>query len=522
MVLVLPSTLLQVLFDAFGLAQQERGVHLGCFPKPTKRAEGFFKFSGELGLLLVSPTLREGLHSCLQNPHVVVQILIEATKVIGELPKLGGIYNCFCHQTLLSTQSKIDEIQSSRVQSHFKVTVKPTTNVSLTPVWVIFAITIAGSSSTGLFWNALGFIAKHAYGFSRIENLTLYLAMGLVYAASAWKAGSVGKIIGWSDRGGVVWCLLGMAVGLAVPGILPSKMSLWIAGIWVSGLSALLWPVVHAYLAGGRPPDKVAKVQGVFNLIWMTSVTIPMFILPPFLDTGARGVFLVSACTLFMVLPLAFWLPCVTPSAFVDPSGACGSAGHPEWQALLVRSRRWLVVTYLFMSAFPPLLPYAFEASGIASTLETPLTGTWMVVRVVFVAFLWRTTFWQGHRPFLIGAGLAGTLGFGLALGAGFLPGPPLPWMFFGFILFGLGAGASYHAALAYGMVVGEAEVDAGGTFEAMIGLGYAGGPAAGLLGVPVAALLGISPGVAATVLLAGPALMLPWLRVSENSVEAS
>ncbi len=497
-------------------------MHLGCFPKPTKRAEGFFKFSGELGLLLVSPTLREGLHSCLQNPHVVVQILIEATKVIGELPKLGGIYNCFCHQTLLSTQSKIDEIQSSRVQSHFKVTVKPTTNVSLTSVWVIFAITIAGSSSTGLFWNALGFIAKHAYGFSRIENLTLYLAMGLVYAASAWKAGSVGKIVGWSDRGGVVWCLLGMAVGLAVPGILPSKMSLWIAGIWVSGLSALLWPVVHAYLAGGRPPDKVAKVQGVFNLIWMTSVTIPMFILPPFLDTGARGVFLVSACTLFMVLPLAFWLPCVTPSAFVDPSGACGSAGHPEWQALLVRSRRWLVVTYLFMSAFPPLLPYAFEASGIASTLETPLTGTWMVVRVVFVAFLWRTTFWQGHRPFLIGAGLAGTLGFGLALGAGFLPGPPLPWMFFGFILFGLGAGASYHAALAYGMVVGEAEVDAGGTFEAMIGLGYAGGPAAGLLGVPVAALLGISPGVAATVLLAGPALMLPWLRVSENSVEAS
>ena len=389
-------------------------------------------------------------------------------------------------------------------------------------MWVIFAITIAGSSSTGLFWNALGFIAKHGYGFSRIENLTLYLTMGLVYAASAWKAGSVGKIVGWSDRGGVLWCLLGMAAGLAVPAVLPSQMGLWIAGIGVSGVSALLWPVVHAYLAGGRSPDEVAKVQGVFNLIWMTSVTIPMFILPPFLDTGARGVFLVSACTLLMVLPLALWLPRVTPSAFVDPSGTRGSASHPEWQALLVRSRRWLVVTYLFMSAFPPLLPYAFEASGIATTLETPLTGTWMVVRVAFVAFLWRTTFWQGHRTFLIVAGLAGTLGFGLALGAGFLPGPPLPWMFFGFILFGLGAGASYHAALAYGMVVGEAEVDAGGTFEAMIGLGYAGGPAAGLLGVPVAAVLGISPGLAAAMLLAGPALMLPWLRVSENYAEPS
>ena len=402
------------------------------------------------------------------------------------------------------------------------MTTKPPTNVSLTPVWVIFAITIAGSSSTGLFWNALGFIAKHAYGFSRIENLTLYLAMGLVYAASAWKAGTVGRIVGWSDRGGVLGCVLGMAVGLAIPAVWPTKLGLWIAGIWVSGVSALLWPVVHAYLAGGRPPDQVAKVQGVFNLIWMSSVTVPMFILPPFLDTGARGVFLVSAFTLLMVLPLALRLPRMTPRAFVDSSGASGSASHPEWQALLVRSRRWLIVTYLFMSAFPPLLPYAFEASGIASSLETPLTGTWMVVRVLFVAFLWRTTFWQGHRLFLIGAGLMGTLGFGLALGAGFLPGPPLPWMVFGFILFGLGAGASYHAALAYGMVVGEAEVDAGGTFEALIGLGYAGGPAAGLLGIPVAVVLGTSPGVAAAVLLAGPALMLPWLRVSENSAAPS
>ena len=402
------------------------------------------------------------------------------------------------------------------------MTAKPPTNVSLTPVWVIFAITIAGSSSTGLFWNALGFIAKHAYGFSRIENLTLYLAMGLVYAASAWKAGTVGRIVGWSDRGGVLGCVLGMAVGLAIPAVWPTKLGLWIAGIWVSGVSALLWPVVHAYLAGGRPPDQVAKVQGVFNLIWMSSVTVPMFILPPFLDTGARGVFLVSAFTLLMVLPLALRLPRITPRAFVDPSGESGSASHPEWQALLVRSRRWLIVTYLFMSAFPPLLPYAFEASGIASSLETPLTGTWMVVRVLFVAFLWRTTFWQGHRLFLIGAGLMGTVGFGLALGAGFLPGPPLPWMVFGFILFGLGAGASYHAALAYGMVVGEAEVDAGGTFEALIGLGYAGGPAAGLLGIPVAVVLGTSPGVAAAVLLAGPALMLPWLRVSENSADPS
>ena len=50
--------------------------------------------------------------------------------------------------------------------------------------------------------------------------------------------------------------------------------------------------------------------------------------------------------------------------------------------------------------------------------------------------------------------------------------------MFFGFVLvFGLAAGGELPRGLGLWQVVGEAEVDAGGTFEAMIGLGYAGGP---------------------------------------------
>jgi hypothetical protein len=86
-------------------------VHFGCFSKPTERTEGFFEFGREFGLLLISPALREGLHSCLQNPHVVVQILVEATEVIGELPEFGGIHNCFCHDALLSTHSRIQSIR---------------------------------------------------------------------------------------------------------------------------------------------------------------------------------------------------------------------------------------------------------------------------------------------------------------------------------------------------------------------------------------------------------------------------
>ena len=80
-----------------------------------------------------------------------------------------------------------------------------------------------------------------------------------------------------------------------------------------------------------------------------------------------------------------------------------------------------------------------------------------MVVRVLFVAFF--------GDQFLAGASFVfdrcrfdGHIGIWVGSGPASFRAP-LCRMVFGFILFGLSAGASYHAALAYGMVVGEAEV---------------------------------------------------------------
>ena len=56
-----------------------------------------------------------------------------------------------------------------------------------------------------------------------------------------------------------------------------------------------------------------------------------------------------------------------------------------------------------------------------------------------------------------------------------------------GELLFGAAAGFLYTAALYYAQVVQNASVDAGGAHEALIGLGYALGPAAGLIGSALA-----------------------------------
>ena len=89
-----------------------------------------------------------------------------------------------------------------------------------------------------------------------------------------------------------------------------------------------------------------------------------------------------------------------------------------------------------------------------------------------------------GHAGGWRGAALAG----GLAL---VLVAPSLAGVVAGLVLFGAGMGITYYAALYYALAVGHAAVDAGGTFEALIGLGYCVGPLLGLCGQ-------LAPGAAA------------------------
>ena len=86
-----------------------------------------------------------------------------------------------------------------------------------------------------------------------------------------------------------------------------------------------------------------------------------------------------------------------------------------------------------------------------------------------------------------------------------------------GEIVFGLAAGAVYYAALYYAMVVKHASVDAGGAHESMIGLGFAVGPLAGLIGVWLSgplgdATLGMIVGVAPLILLCAVGALVPLI----------
>jgi hypothetical protein len=91
---------------------------------------------------------------------------------------------------------------------------------------------------------------------------------------------------------------------------------------------------------------------------------------------------------------------------------------------------------------------------------------------------MWRVHFWHGRWGTLLAGALALAAGLCTTLLATTVPG-----IVAGLSLFGVGMGLTYYAALYYALAVGHAAVEAGGTFEALIGAGYCLGPLLGLAG---------------------------------------
>jgi hypothetical protein len=129
-------------------------------------------------------------------------------------------------------------------------------------------------------------------------------------------------------------------------------------------------------------------------------------------------------------------------------------------------------------STLAPVLPHRLAAVGAGAIPSSVVASTWMIARFATLGLMWRVGFWHGRWGTLVVA--AGALGGGLVLT---LMGDRLGTVVAGLALFGSGMGLIYYAAIYYTMATGHAAVDASGTFEALIGLGYCLGPLLGLAG---------------------------------------
>ncbi|HTB57726.1 MAG TPA: hypothetical protein VLC06_07615 [Polyangia bacterium] len=359
------------------------------------------------------------------------------------------------------------------------------------PLSAVLVVTVLGSISSGTFWAGLFFVTAQKYGFSVLANLILATVMGAVYTIAARVAGRLA-------HGRVPRRVMSLALGTwtaaaLLPLLVPGAVSaLWIAALVGSAASATTFPVVESYLTAGRHGAEMRSAIGKFNLTWTPATALPLLLLPLFgrEGKGAAGSFAISAAASALALLAARALPLHPAPHGKEAAEAAVGVEYPS----LLRAASWLLpFSYVISATLAPVLPHRLAAVGVGGSASF-IAAIWMATRFVALLVMWRSSFWHG-RWGTIGAASAALVG-GLAL---VLLATSLPILIAGLLVYGAGMGLTYYLSLYYSMAIGQGAVDAGGNFEALIGVGYCLGP---LLGIVGRILAGPARGDAATVAL--------------------
>jgi len=377
-------------------------------------------------------------------------------------------------------------------------------------------VSLLASFGTGLFWHGLGFISEEVHGFSPARNLVLFASMGAAYVAGAFSAHRVTAALGrWlSPRGVLATSLLVQALACLPVLISDGEWTLWLAALIVQAASSFTWPLVEAFLSAGRHGAAMRRAIAAFNFTWMPAVAAPMFIVGPWMEEF-------GADTIAMMAPMAL-LAAVATLRFParlgrhDPELAAVATG-PGYTALLRSARILLPLSYVLTSAMSPLLPFRFRELGVDVAMATPAATTWMAARIAVLLVMWRLPGWHGRWDVLLFGGLATALGF-----AGVMLVPTLWAMLLAFATLGAGLGVIYYAALYYGMAVGHAGVDAGGTHEGLIGIGYCIGPVVALVGVAGDDITSATGLLGVVILVAAVPAVRPWFTDRRRVAAAS
>ncbi|HWP09134.1 MAG TPA: MFS transporter [Polyangiaceae bacterium] len=362
----------------------------------------------------------------------------------------------------------------------------------------MLAVTALGSVSGGVFWTGAFFLTRQHYRFTPTRNLLLAFAMGTAYAFVAWSAGRLtARLERQGPRRVVAIALALWALAAALPlGVPGREAGIWVGGVLGSGASGAVWPVIESYLGAGRHGADLRQALGRFNVTWTLSTAVPLLVFPWLIALHPLGPLAACAVTNLGAVALLSRLP--RRPAPVEPEAASSAVGG-EYPALL-RASRWLLPqSYLFVATLAPVLPHRLATLG-APIDDSVMAATWMLARFGTLVIMARVPFWHGRWGALVAAGGALLAGVALALLSSSLGG-----MVLGLVLLGAGMGLTYYASLYYSLAVGHAAVDAGGGFEALIGVGYMLGPVLGLAGraVPELAVPGAAVEGSGTVLLA-------------------
>lgn len=325
--------------------------------------------------------------------------------------------------------------------------------------------------------NGMAFIAREAFGFGSTANLLLQLAAGVAYTLAAISSS---RLFARTRR---------LAPALGTRGILAALIVTWgllymlpliarrpsvLCGAYVASfaVSALIWPVVEAFVSGGRQGSDLRRAIGRFNIAWSCGLPIGLLAVSMVLEpapleglAGLGGVITLCAAVA-MLLPKE-------PGTHGTAVVAC----EPVYRPLLTCFRTLLPLSITLVFVLNPLAPDITSRIGLGTAAGAVLFSVTHVARFGTFVLMQRAAAWHGRwstpawASALLAAGVTGAL-----LGGSW------PIVLLSLTAFGAATGAIYFGALYYAMAVGRTEVDAGGKHEALIGCGFFVGPTIGAI----------------------------------------
>jgi hypothetical protein len=385
----------------------------------------------------------------------------------------------------------------------------------------VLSVTFLGSVGSGAFWAGIFFVTASHYRFSPVRNLVLAAAMGGVYAVAARRAGSLLRAL---ERRFSPRTVLAGALGMwGLASLAPLAEGdlepvLWLTALVGGAMPAIVWPIIESFLAAGRHGKEMRSALGWFNVTWTPATAVPLILMPALAKANVLWAVAITAVMNAGAIVVALVALPRRPGVHAREAAEAAVGREYPW---LVRSASWLLpLSYVMSATLAPVLPHRLDAVGAGAIPSSVVASMWMVTRFATLGLMWRVGFWHGRWGTLVVG--AAALAAGLVM---VLIGARLETVVTGLALFGVGMGLIYYSAIYYSMAVGHAAVDAGGTFEALIGLGYCVGPLLGLAGhasagdparAPAATM--IFTGVVAA--LVAPAALRPYLAARSQREE--
>jgi len=348
----------------------------------------------------------------------------------------------------------------------------------------LIAITFIESFATICVERSVYFYARKAFAFTDATNLWLALSFGAAYvlgALASHRAADRLKEKPLLAAAIAAQCLVHLVLtAAAAPAVL------FVGNAAIGLLNGLKWPVIESYVGAGQSASATAKAIGRFNVAWASAVPLSLALAGPVIGAWPAGLFALAAAmngvSLWLIRPLTR-----RPMHIAHDHPDRPPAEHIARLRPQLTAARWLMLaSYSGLWILAALMPRIFADLGFRVQAATGLSGLVDLVRLSAFVILGRTQRWHGRAAPLLVALVAIPAGFAMVVSA-----QSTAVVLAGELVFGLAVGMVYYAALYYAIVVRNAAVDAGGVHESLIGLGFAAGPAAGLIGMALADAVG-------------------------------